>query len=308
MEQPIASPQGAPASSRTSETGRGQASATGGSIEEISREPRVDPPRPDARAGADTNAGSMARTASRAKSTGAPESELARRIRLMYLISPRSEYMLLAQPQRVAFRDMGRRIVTEHDDPAIIRGMLDVAQHKGWERIQLTGSETFRRMAWLDARARGLETFGYVPTLEDRQRLKDWLAERDPSVGYRKFAPGANPEVSAPDRAERRPAGSETPPHVREAPASATKKPPAAQVAVEERDAVVLAVADEVLRKRQVGEATRARVAAAIARRLAHLREQGATAIVRTYDPRERPTDPRSVELAKSRAEPTRSR
>ena len=136
-------------------------------------ERRNDPDRTEAGAGRDD------RRARGAAAADKPETELGRRIRRMYLISARSEYRLLAQPQRVAFRDMGRRLVTEHDDPNVVRGMLDVAQHKGWERVNLAGSETFRRLAWLEAQARGLKTIGYVPSREDRQRLAEWLAERD---------------------------------------------------------------------------------------------------------------------------------
>lgn len=81
----------------------------------------------------------------------------------MYLINQRNEYRQLAQPQRVAFRDSGRRLVTEYGDPIIIRGMLDVAQHKGWQHINLAGSESLRRLAWLEAGVRGFATTGHAP-------------------------------------------------------------------------------------------------------------------------------------------------
>jgi hypothetical protein len=188
---------------------------------------------------------------------GSADEALATRVRRFYLINARGEYRFLAQPQRVAFREEGKRLETVHDDPAIIRGMLDVAQSKGWERVNLAGSETFRRIAWLEAGVRGVETLGYAPTPEDRQRLEEWRAER---LGVEARRPGA-PIAQAPIKVE-----------------APERSDGAAQV---ERDAVILAVAEEVLRKRNVGEVTRARVAAAISRRLEQLREQGFNAPVR---------------------------
>jgi hypothetical protein len=161
--------------------------------------------------------------------------------------------------------------------------MLDVAQHKGWERVNLAGSETFRRLAWLEARARGLETIGYVPSREDRQRLAEWLAERSEAV---KHNPGdmGNAGAQAGVMAARR--------------ASARDERAAGLVrqgngqekgGAKERvdaDTVVLAVAEAVLRERKVGEETRSRVLAAISRRLAVLRERAGVSTVRVVDPR----------------------
>jgi hypothetical protein len=279
--------------------------ATGGSIEDISHDRRIREDRADALGRPEERAGRNDGQRRSPEVPDARESELTRRIRLMYLISPRSEYRLLAQPQRVAFRDMGRRLITEHDDPTVVRGMLDVAQHKGWQRINLTGSETFRRLAWLEARARGLETIGYAPSLEDRQRIEEWRAERGGPIPSRVRPPSSGPTGGDAARAGRLQEGQSANSRDRDGqmPQATVRKN-----AVDDRDAVVLAVAEEVLLKRQVGEATRARVAAAIARRLAALREQGTSVSVRMYDTAVQPSHERPVEVSRSRAQSARSR
>lgn len=71
-----------------------------------------------------------------------------------------------------AFSDAGRRLETERSNPAVIRDMLAIAQHRGWTKVQVRGSEEFRREAWLQAQAQGLDVGGYRPTGRDRQELE----------------------------------------------------------------------------------------------------------------------------------------
>ena len=51
--------------------------------------------------------------------------------------------------------------------------MVSVAQHRQWEALHVRGSVEFRREAWLEASARGMEVQGYQPTELDRQALAD---------------------------------------------------------------------------------------------------------------------------------------
>ena len=55
----------------------------------------------------------------------------------------------------------------------VIRDMVSVAQHRQWEALHVRGSAEFRREAWLEAGARGIEVQGYQPTELDRQALSD---------------------------------------------------------------------------------------------------------------------------------------
>ena len=73
----------------------------------------------------------------------------------------------------LAFKVTDDRLVTRLAAAEVIRDMVSVAQHRQWESLQVRGSVEFRREAWLEAGARGLEVQGYQPTELDRQTLAD---------------------------------------------------------------------------------------------------------------------------------------
>jgi hypothetical protein len=63
------------------------------------------------------------------------------------------------------------RLVTRVANVEIVRDLVAIAAHRGWERIELTGSMEFRREAWLAASRQGIETKGYEPSELDRVAL-----------------------------------------------------------------------------------------------------------------------------------------
>lgn len=73
----------------------------------------------------------------------------------------------------LAFKVAEDRLVTRLAAAEVIRDMVSVAQHRQWESLQVRGSVEFRREAWLEAGARGIEVQGYQPTELDRQTLAD---------------------------------------------------------------------------------------------------------------------------------------
>ena len=73
----------------------------------------------------------------------------------------------------LAFKVTEDRLVTRLAAAEVIRDMVSVAQHRQWEFLQVRGSAEFRREAWLEASARGMEVQGYQPTDLDRQTLAD---------------------------------------------------------------------------------------------------------------------------------------
>ncbi|WP_108523140.1 LPD7 domain-containing protein [Bradyrhizobium algeriense] len=73
----------------------------------------------------------------------------------------------------LAFKVMEDRLVTRLIAAEVIRDMVSVAQHRQWAALQVRGSAEFRREAWLEAGARGIEVQGYQPTDLDRQALSD---------------------------------------------------------------------------------------------------------------------------------------
>ncbi|MBR1231640.1 hypothetical protein JQ611_06195 [Bradyrhizobium sp. AUGA SZCCT0182] len=73
----------------------------------------------------------------------------------------------------LAFKVAENRLVTRLAAAEVIRDMVSVAQHREWNAFQVRGSAEFRREAWLEANARGMEVQGYQPTELDRQTLAD---------------------------------------------------------------------------------------------------------------------------------------
>lgn len=88
---------------------------------------------------------------------------------------PEGEARLYADErgEYLAFKATQDRLVTRLAAAEVIRDMVSVAQHRQWESLQVRGSVEFRREAWLEAGARGLEAQGYQPTELDRQTLAD---------------------------------------------------------------------------------------------------------------------------------------
>ncbi|WP_144030764.1 LPD7 domain-containing protein, partial [Bradyrhizobium japonicum] len=73
----------------------------------------------------------------------------------------------------LAFKATDDRLVTRIAAAEVIRDMVSVAQHRQWEALHVHGSAEFRREAWLEASARGIEVQGYQPNGLDRQALAD---------------------------------------------------------------------------------------------------------------------------------------
>jgi len=61
------------------------------------------------------------------------------------------------------------KIMTKRDDLRTIRAMLEIAEARGWHSVEIKGSAEFRREAWIEASARGLEGWGFTPSDADRQ-------------------------------------------------------------------------------------------------------------------------------------------
>lgn len=114
------------------------------------------------------------------------------------------------------------RISTKLDDRQTVSAMLDLAQSRGWQSVNIRGSESFKRETWVQAQVRGMDTQGYQPKETDLQE-----AER------RKQA--AKP-VEKPAQAQSAPAVKAAQPAAKAAPAAqvakqaAQKAPKAVQV------------------------------------------------------------------------------
>lgn len=81
----------------------------------------------------------------------------------------------------VAFVDAGKTLTTTLQDQNTIRAMVEVARAKNWNEVTLSGTDEFKRAAWLEARLNGLEVRGYEARAADQQMLQDRLQESRPT-------------------------------------------------------------------------------------------------------------------------------
>lgn len=76
-----------------------------------------------------------------------------------------------AQTKEAAFHDTGNKLSAERTDPNVIADMLKVAEHRGWNKLDVSGTAEFRREVWMQGQDRGIEVVGYKPTERDLQEL-----------------------------------------------------------------------------------------------------------------------------------------
>lgn len=80
-------------------------------------------------------------------------------------------YFTSAEMKDPAFRDQGRRLMTATESQEVVKDLVAIAQHRGWDKIHVTGTEAFRRSVWLEAGQKGLDVRGYKPNDRDLQEL-----------------------------------------------------------------------------------------------------------------------------------------
>jgi hypothetical protein len=118
---------------------------------------------------------SAARDQTAAKDTDAQDgvnqdAQLA--LRKRYLVEGH-KYYFRHGANDLAFEDKGKRLATEHDDPAVAQSMVDLAAAKEWTAIKVKGSAEFKRQVWLAASLRGLQVEGYHPSKLDMAKLDE---------------------------------------------------------------------------------------------------------------------------------------
>ena len=82
------------------------------------------------------------------------------------------------EPTKLAFTDHGKRLITEHDDPSVIQGMVLRAKAKGWTTVRVNGTAEFKTEAWVQATIAGLDVEGYTPRGIDLARAEDRRDQR----------------------------------------------------------------------------------------------------------------------------------
>ena len=126
--------------------------------------------------------------------------DVPERLRRRYYVDGRGGdglgFYVDAKIDRPAFRDHGGRLTAARTDPNVVRDLTAIAQHRGWTIIVARGEASFRREAWVEGRALGLEVRGYRPTERDLQEVERRTAsrtrppeDRSPNPGEAKRAP-----------------------------------------------------------------------------------------------------------------------
>jgi len=82
------------------------------------------------------------------------------------------------KPPRVMFEDKGDKLTTSRTDSKSISDMVALAKAKQWETLKVTGSQEFRREAWLQAESLGIKVKGYTPKEADLAALEALRQER----------------------------------------------------------------------------------------------------------------------------------
>ena len=108
------------------------------------------------------------------------------------------------EADKVAFADHGKRLTTEHEDPAVIHGMLLLAQAKGWTSLGVTGSDAFKAEPWMSATMAGIKVQGYHPREIDRARLAERRGTTPTTSPKQRAEPGA-PRDPSTSRADKEP-------------------------------------------------------------------------------------------------------
>lgn len=85
------------------------------------------------------------------------------------------------QRKSLAMRATDTSISSKREDLNTIRAMIELADARGWQSIEIRGSAEFKREAWIEAAARGLEGRGFAPSDADRQEAARRQAERGPA-------------------------------------------------------------------------------------------------------------------------------
>jgi hypothetical protein len=130
--------------------------------------------------------------------------ELQRRLRLTYAINA-GVYADPNWPTRAIFHDQGKAIVTADSSQRTVAAMVDVAEIKGWRRLQLSGSKEFQRESWIEATSRGMavHTRGYAPTPQDREEAQNRSTVQTIVAPKNKIEQGQLPLTPTESRVER---------------------------------------------------------------------------------------------------------
>ena len=77
-----------------------------------------------------------------------------------------------AKTNAEAFEDKGNKLQTRSSNQDIASSLVKIAESRGWDEIKVSGTEAFRKAAWIEAASRGMQVKGYTPNEQDKVALE----------------------------------------------------------------------------------------------------------------------------------------
>jgi hypothetical protein len=96
------------------------------------------------------------------------------------------------QTMELVIVDKGNKLSTQREDVPTVDALATAAADRGWTTVAVSGTEAFKREAWYQMAARGIEVTGYSPTPADKARLAEVGREQ----------PAHAPAAAAKDKAQ----------------------------------------------------------------------------------------------------------
>ncbi|RVT90293.1 LPD7 domain-containing protein [Sphingomonas crocodyli] len=95
-----------------------------------------------------------------------------------------------ARDRKPAIRDLGNRLIQTGQSEAVVRDLVEIAAHRGWDRIRVEGSASFQRLVEREAERRGIIVDRPRAAIPARGAVHDELLSADRRPAYRRQADG----------------------------------------------------------------------------------------------------------------------
>lgn len=126
------------------------------------------------------------------------------------------------QTMELVIHDKGNRLSSPREDLSTVDAMATAAADRGWVSVSVSGTDAFKREAWYQLAARGIEVTGYSPSPADKERLAE--AQRSKGPESRPNNDNVIQDVQRRER-ERKDDSKEVPPVAKAAPEPALRSP-----------------------------------------------------------------------------------
>jgi hypothetical protein len=94
----------------------------------------------------------------------------------------------------LAFIDDGERIRVRTENREVLHSVVAIAEARGWQVIEVKGTESFRQGMWREAALRGIAARGYEPSEAEIRQLQRALRNWEPSHETRE---GSTPQTTS---------------------------------------------------------------------------------------------------------------